>query len=471
MFFHSLSSLIIFLPIVFIIFPLIKKFNYQYANVFLLIFSLVFYAFDIPWFVIPLLISSFSDYFISSKLINQNNLGKNIRIYLLITSFLINIGLLVTFKYSLLISNTINLKTTSGFINNIDSLILPAGISFYTFQTLSFSIDSFKKKIKKMPSFNDYFLYVSYFPQLVAGPILRPEEFFDKNSKPILNQNHNLIKNGFSRLCYGLFIKLCIADELSRFNDIAFLADSNMLGFLDTWTMAFGFGLQIYFDFSAYSHIAIGISRIIGLPIKENFIFPYSSNSVTEFWRRWHISLSTWVSDYLYNFLNRKLSPFFYGVIPLIITWSIMGIWHGASWRFAFWGLLNGIFILIHRIFKNNDLIKDKFQKLDLINNLITLCAIMSTWIYFRSTSWAQANTLYKKLFNFQNFNLGLAENYYLVVTIFLLVTLFAGYLDKSKFSEIIKNNRILQILASSISLVLSLIFISNQNSFIYFQF
>ena len=471
MFFHSLSSLIIFLPIVFIIFPLIKKFNYQYANIFLLIFSLVFYAFDIPWFVIPLFISSFSDYFISSKLINQNNLGKNIRIYLLITSFLINIGLLVTFKYSLLISNTLNLKTTNSFINMIDSLILPAGISFYTFQTLSFSIDSFKKKIKKMPSFNDYFLYVSYFPQLVAGPILRPEEFFDRNSKPILNQNLNLIKNGFSRLCYGLFIKLCIADELARFNDIAFLADYNMLGFLDAWTMAFGFGLQIYFDFSAYSHIAIGISRIIGLPIKENFIFPYSSNSVTEFWRRWHISLSTWVSDYLYNFLNRKLSPFFYGVIPLIITWSIMGIWHGASWRFAFWGLLNGILILIHRIFKNNDFIKDKFQKLDLISNLITLCAIMSTWIYFRSTSWAQANTLYKKLFNFQNFNLGLAENYYLVVTIFLLVTLFAGYLDKSKFSEIIKNNRILQILASSISLVLSLIFISNQNSFIYFQF
>ena len=115
-----------------------------------------------------------------------------------------------------------------------------------------------------------------------------------------------------------IILKLCIADELSRFNDIAFLADSNMLGFLDTWTMAFGFGLQIYFDFSAYSHIAIGISRIIGLPIKENFIFPYSSNSVTEFWRRWHISLSTWFSDYLYNFLNRKLSPF-YGVIPLII--------------------------------------------------------------------------------------------------------------------------------------------------------
>lgn len=471
MFFHSLSSLFIFLPIVFIIFPLIKKFNYQYANVFLLIFSLVFYAFDIPWFVIPLLISSFSDYFISSKLINQNNLGKNIRIYLLITSFLINIGLLVTFKYSLLISNTLNLKTTTSFINMIDSLILPAGISFYTFQTLSFSIDSFKKKIKKMPSFNDYFLYVSYFPQLVAGPILRPEEFFDRNSKPILNQNLNLIKNGFSRLCYGLFIKLCIADELARFNDIAFLADYNMLGFLDAWTMAFGFGLQIYFDFSAYSHIAIGISRIIGLPIKENFIFPYSSNSVTEFWRRWHISLSTWVSDYLYNFLNRKLSPFFYGVIPLIITWSIMGIWHGASWRFAFWGLLNGILVLIHRIFKNNDFIKDKFKKLDLISNLITLYAIMSTWIYFRSTSWEQANTLYKKLFNFQNFNLGLAENYYLVVTIFLLVTLFAGYLDKSKFSEIIKNNRILQILASSISIVLSLIFISNQNAFIYFQF
>ena len=389
MFFHSISSLFIFLPFIFITYPLIKLRNNRISNFYLLLFSLIFYSFDTPWFLIPLLISAISDFFISRRLINIKNEFKTTRIILLATSVFLNIGLLIIFKYGFLFSSLFkfySLESTANFFRNI---ILPAGISFYTFQTLSFTIDSFNKKIKKMPEFFNYILFVSYFPHLVAGPILSPSEFFDENSQPKLNKRNNYFNNGISRICYGLFLKLCLADELSIFNDIAYKSDFYELGFIDAWTMAFGFGLQIYFDFSAYSHMAIGVSEILGLKIKENFNFPYLSTSSTEFWRRWHISLSTWISDYLYSFLNRNLPIYLFGIIPLLSTWMIMGLWHGSSWRFAMWGLINGLLVLTHRIFKNYKYNHFKFiLKSKLFSWLITTFPLMSTWIYFRSTRW-----------------------------------------------------------------------------------
>jgi len=468
MFFHSISSLLLFLPFIFITYPLIKKINIYYSNLFLLLFSLFFYSFDIPLFLIPLLISGISDYLISKKIININNQENRKKQILLLMSILINITLLIIFKYSIILSNGFDFFGINYLSNSFKSIILPAGISFYTFQTLSFSIDSYKGKIKKIPSLIDYLLYVCYFPQLVAGPILRPKEFFNTNAIPFLNKNNSNFKNGFSRICFGLFLKLCLADELSIFNDVAFESNFYNLGFIDSWTMAFGFGLQIYFDFSAYSHMAIGISNIIGLQIKENFIFPYSSNSVSEFWKRWHISLSLWVSDYLYKFLNSKITKYFLGILPLLITWTIMGIWHGASLRFAFWGLLNGLLIVIYRLFKriNFPILKSKF-----ISFLLTLFSIMSTWIYFRSTSWEQANYLYITLFNINKLELGLSENYYLIVFIFTISTLIAGSLWNSKYITSLRKNEIINIISSAIALGFAFIFINRQNSFIYFQF
>ena len=468
MFFHSISSLLLFLPFIFITYPLVKKINIFYSNLFLLLFSLFFYSFDIPLFLIPLLISGISDYFISRKLININNQENEGKQILLFMSILINITLLIIFKYSIILSKGFDFFGINYLSNTFQSIILPAGISFYTFQTLSFSIDSFKGRIKKMPSLIDYLLYVCYFPQLVAGPILRPQEFFNKNAIPFLNKNNSNFKKGFSRICFGLFLKLCLADELSIFNDVAYESNFYNLGFLDSWTMAFGFGLQIYFDFSAYSHMAIGISNIIGLQIKENFIFPYSSNSVSEFWKRWHISLSLWVSDYLYKFLNSKITKYFLGIMPLLITWTIMGIWHGASLRFAFWGLLNGLLIVIYRLFKkiNLPLIKIKY-----FSCLFTLFPIMSTWIYFRSTSWEQANYLFNTLFNVNKLGLGLKENYYLIVFLLTISTLILGSIWDSKNIISLRKNEILNIISTALALGFSIIFINRQTSFIYFQF
>ena len=472
MFFHSITSLIIFLPIIFLSYPIIKKINRNIANKYLLLFSLIFYSFDTPWFIIPLLISAISDYFVSRELIENKNEINSYRICLLLISIFINIGLLIIFKYQDFISNILGLLGNNLSVIYGRNIILPAGISFYTFQTLSFTIDSFKREIKKIPSFSDYLLYVSYFPQLVAGPILRPSEFFKKNSKPKLINNYIDIRNGFNRICYGLFLKLCLADELANLNDIAFETNYFDLGFFDTWTMAFGFGLQIYFDFSAYSHMAIGVSKIIGLNIKENFIFPYSSISATEFWRKWHISLSKWVGDYLYSFLNKVLPLYLMGSIPLLITWSLMGLWHGSSLRFAIWGTLNGILILIHRIIKNIDF---KLLKI-IINNkfiswLITLFSLMSTWIYFRSTSWEQANHLYSNLLRIDKTSLGFQENYYLIVFIFSIFTFSFGFIYNSKYFNYISNNIFINFLGTILALSFALIFINTQNSFIYFQF
>ncbi len=471
MFFHSLSSLLIFLPFIFTSYPLIKNYNNNIGNFYLLLFSLFFYSYDKPWFVIPLLFSSICDYFISKKLIGEINATNSKRLILLIFSILINIGLLITFKYSNLIISTFNLESSPYISDQIQSIIIPVGISFYTFQTLSFSIDAFNKKIKFMPSFCDYLLYVSYFPQLVAGPILRPSDFFDKKSKLKLNENSSDIKNGFTRICYGLFLKLCLADEIGALNDLAYSSDFYTLSFLDAWTMAFGFGIQIYFDFSAYSHMAIGISKIIGLPIRENFKFPYLSLSSTEFWRRWHISLSSWVSDYLYELLNRKLPKIFYGFIPLLITWAIMGIWHGSSWKFAVWGLLNGVFVLIHRIFKKLNWDIKKVFNLRIISWSFTLFCTMSTWIFFRSNNWEQASYLYKNLFKITTLNLGLKENYYLIVFTFSLGILISGLIFHSKYFKNIVNNIYIRFFSSTLALIIAIIFLNRQNTFIYFQF
>ncbi len=476
MFFHSPTSLFLFLPCVFIFYPLIERKSFKLSKIFLLIFSLTFYGFNHPWFIIPLLCSAYFDFIISKNLIT-NDLNNTLRFINLLTSITLNIGLLIFFKYIPFIEESflfLPLKNSYNFPNQL-RFIMPAGISFYTFQTLSYVFDAFKRKINKSPEALDYLLYVCYFPQLVAGPILRPSDFFDENSICKVSSHNSNISDGFQRICFGLFLKLCIADELSRLNDIAFTSNYSLLSTLDAWTMSFGFGLQIYFDFSAYSHMAIGISKIIGLSIKENFSFPYLSKSSTEFWRRWHISLSSWVNDYLYSFLNFRLPLWLYGSIPLLLTWAIMGLWHGSSWRFVMWGLLNGFFVLIHRIYKNF-LLNYKFFKylsIPIISWFVTLSTTMSTWIYFRATDWDQANTLFLKLWKFQ-FTLNFRENYYLFILIFSLSSLIAGLIWEKKdqlfFKKILKN-KFISFLACSICLAFATIFIERQVAFIYFQF
>ena len=240
---------------------------------------------------------------------------------------------------------------------------MPLGISFYTFQTISYVVDVYRKVINHEPNFFIYGCYVTFFPQLVAGPILRANEVIPQ-FKNHINFKYEYLNIGIRRILYGLFLKVVLADNIAPLVDLGFSTDNNSLSAIDIWTLSFLFGFQIYFDFSAYSHIAIGSAKLLGITFPENFNFPYVSSSPKEFWQRWHISLSSWIRDYLYlPIAGVKFQKNSIGGLPvevhqdhrnkiksLFITWSIMGLWHGANWTFLIWGLYHAIIIFSYRL-------------------------------------------------------------------------------------------------------------------------
>ena len=478
MFFHSPLSLFVFIPFSIIAFLLLGQTRQIYRKAFLLLFSLFFYGFDHPWFLVPLLWSAIADYFFSNLLVVREYLNSTSKKILLFMSIASNMSLLFAFKYIPLISESLDLFGISSIIPpSLLRIAMPAGISFYTFQTMSYVFDAYRGKITSRVKFIDYLVYVCYFPQLVAGPILRPNEFFDGSGNMLISSKNSRIYSGFQRICFGLFLKLALADELARLNDIAYSVDA-LVSFttLDSLTMATGFGLQIYFDFSAYSHMAIGISELIGLPIRENFNFPYLARSATEFWRRWHISLSRWVRDYLYSFLNFRLPMYCFGAIPILVTWILMGLWHGASWRFAAWGAINGLLVLIHRLYKS---LRNKYSFIQFLSYpvpafLITNLSIMCSWIYFRAGSWSHANSIFVGLFN-PSLHLSLRENYYIFVFLFGVGATIAGlFWENRDDNNLIKNlvcHKVVVFAANTICLGLGLLFLNRQTPFIYFQF
>jgi len=330
--------------------------------------------------------------------------------------------------------------------------------------------------------------YVIFFPQLVAGPILRAGEvlwqFKEKRQFKLENLN-----NGIQRIILGLFLKIVLADNISKFVDQGFLMDPKLISAFDVMTLSYLFGFQIYFDFAGYSHIAIGCALTMGIKFRENFNFPYHSISPKIFWKNWHISLSSWVRDYIYlpllkiKSVNNSEGGFdkyldhqnlkFYTIIALFITWSLMGLWHGASWNFVFWGIWNFLVILLFR------LIKKLFNKNNYFENIISwfisLNLIMLGWIFFRSENLdlsfqMLSNLLYFKYWTF----LSLRENTYLVAFFVAFFYLISPVIIKVFKFFSIKYKLIADfILAISIILSLILILIYNQevNQFIYFQF
>jgi len=340
MIFNSLSYiLLLFLVVIF-------YWLLPYRARLILIFtsSLVFYGFWKIAFIPILLISVFIDWWIAQKIYKCSK-KKNFFLYI---SLATNLGLLFYFKYLIFFANNaIGFANILGFEIDLIALniILPLGISFYTFQTISYTVDvyrGFRKPVKDLILFS---CYVTFFPQLVAGPILRAKEVIPQFiNRPKFSCDYIFI--GFRLILFGLFLKVVLADNVSIFVDRGFAIDIENLSAIDIWTLAFLFGFQIYFDFSGYSFIAIGSARMIGIIFPNNFNFPYISSSPKEFWQRWHISLSSWIRDYLYLPLNKKkvenrsLGGFKKSLKSsgskksLFITWGIMGFWHGANWTF-----------------------------------------------------------------------------------------------------------------------------------------
>ena len=465
MLFTSISFLYYFLPALIIIYFITPK---KYKNIILLIASLLFYLYGEPKYVF-LMIAEIIIAYIGAILIDKyKNQSKNI----LITTLFIHVFLLIIFKYTDFIIQTINDISNANI--KLLNIALPIGISFYTFQIISYIIDVYNGKVNVQKNIIKLATYVSLFPQLVAGPIVR----YQTVEKELDDRVHsfNNFAYGIRRFTIGLAKKVLIANALGELCSKAFLADEKTIVFF--WIFGVSYMLQLYFDFSAYSDMAIGLGRIFGFHFPENFNYPYISKSITEFWRRWHISLSTWFKDYVYIPLGGNREGKYKQIRNILIVWLLTGIWHGANWTFLIWGLLFGIILIIEKIWLNKFM-----EKLpSFIRRIYVLFIVMILFIIFNSDNMSVALTNIKGLFGMNgeafvnDYTLHYLKSYLPVLIIALLgSTPFIKILiDKLRKNKYVNNiiNILEPILIVVILVVVTSYLIDNSyNPFLYFRF
>ncbi len=396
MLFNSLNFTI-FLPIVFILYWFVTKKNLRLQNILLLVASYFFYA-SWDWrFLFLLIFSTLLDYFTGLKMSEAKNKARKKFWFWL--SVLVNLGFLGVFKYyNFFITSFAEAIENIGLHVNpwTIKVILPVGISFYTFHGLSYVIDIYNDKIKAEKNFIDYSVFVSFFPLLVAGPIERATHLLPQIQKERVFDYSKAI-DGLRQILWGLFKKIVIADQCSKYANWAFdNSDSTSGSNLVLGALFFTF--QIYCDFSGYSDIALGTARLFGIELLRNFAFPYFSRDIAEFWRRWHISLSTWFRDYLYIPLGGSKGGMWMKVRNTFIIFLVSGFWHGANWTFIIWGLLNALYIMPSIIFKTNrtnlDIVAQGkyFPTLkELLSIILTFSLTVFAWIFFRAESVGDA--------------------------------------------------------------------------------
>lgn len=390
MIFSSLLFLFSFLP-----FILIGNYvwrNIKWQNTLLFIASLYFYAWGEREKVFVMLASILLNFFIGKWIENKEGRSK---VVALIVGIVVNLGVLVYFKYSQFIVENINQLLSVLSIPIIDGIKyerLPLGISFYTFQSISYLVDVYRKEVKAQRNFLNLGLYVALFPQLVAGPIVRYNEIAEQ----LLQRTQNLIKfnEGIRRFVIGLGKKMLIANPMAYIADEIYMLPVNDISTPMAWLAVLAYSLQIYYDFSGYSDMAIGLGKMFGFDIAENFNFPYISKSIREFWTRWHISLSIWFRDYLYIPLGGSRGSTLLTMRNLIIVFFITGLWHGASWSFVIWGLFHGIFMLIERA--GFDKILKRMPAI--IQHMYMLLIVVFGWVLFRIENWTDALQIQKTM-------------------------------------------------------------------------
>ncbi len=468
-------------------YTLLHKHN-RVRNTYLLVFSLFFYYKCSGFYFILLLISTLLDYIFGFKIFNSNGWRRR---FFLVLSIVINLGLLFYFKYSYFIIDTINyligseikaLNIMALFSNeffhtelNFSEIILPVGISFYTFQTLSYSIDIFRGKIEPCKSLLDFAFFVSFFPQLVAGPIVRAIDFL-----PQINKPYYLSRVGFGNAVFliatGLVKKVVISDYISvNFVDRVFDNPEIYSGFMNLMAV-YGYSIQIYCDFSGYSDMAIGIAALLGYKLPINFNSPYKSKSITEFWRRWHISLSTWLRDYLYISVGGSRKGKIRTYINLLITMLLGGLWHGAALKFIIWGGIHGLGLAFHKFWSSLISIK-KNMIWSLFSILFTFHFVAFCWMYFRAIDIKIVETMtYQIFFDFEVSELSSRVQGYWKPFSFILFGFFI-HLVPSKFKQNLKNifsSTPIYIQVVIISILIFLIYQAKSaeiQPFIYFQF
>jgi D-alanyl-lipoteichoic acid acyltransferase DltB (MBOAT superfamily) len=479
----------IFLCFTFLFYSFIYKKNIL-RNTYLFIISLFFYYKSGGYFFSLLIFSTIVDYTAGQLIYNSKKLFKK-KLWLII-SIVVNLTVLGYFKYTYFIVDIINqlfntnyevvniLANTTNywFGTNFDiyNIILPVGISFFTFQTMSYTIDVYRNKIKPVNNIIDFAFYVSYFPQLVAGPIVRASEFI-----PQLFIKYKLTKEEFSHALFliinGLIKKMLISDYLSiNFVDRVFENPSLYSG-IENLLSVYGYAIQIYCDFSGYTDIAIGVSLLFGFRLPINFNSPYKATNITDFWRKWHISLSSWLKDYLYISLGGNRKGKIRQYLNLLITMLLGGLWHGANFKFIIWGGIHGIALMIHKIIKsfNFSIPSTRFGRF--ISIFITFHLVCFAWLFFRAPDMQSVNIMLFSIFN--DFNLNVLQQFIISYPILVFLMISAYFIHWLPFSikEWYRGIFIKTPLFVKLIIVVIVIFILYQaktseiQPFIYFQF
>jgi len=384
MVFSSAIFLFGFLPLLLGLYFLSKD---KFRNYILLAFSLIFYGFGGPKLLVMMITIVMIDYIAAILLDKYTN--SKIRKLVIILAVVLNIGTLFYFKY---MGFTVNIINRLASLNiPVPNIVLPIGISFYTFQAMSYVIDVYRKEVKANKNPLNVLLYVSMFPQLVAGPIVRYKTVAEEIEKRKVALDEFTL--GLERFIFGLAKKLIIANNTGKLADLIFEAE--VLATPLAWLGAISYALQIYFDFSAYSDMAIGLGKMFGFNFEENFNYPYISKSVTEFWRRWHISLSTWFRDYVYIPLGGNRKGMKRQILNLFIVWSLTGIWHGAALNFLLWGLYYFVFLILEKFVLKKVL--DKLPKW--VGHIYTLFVVLIGWVLFRAEGLRGCVKILKAMF------------------------------------------------------------------------
>lgn len=461
--FSSPVFVFMFLPITYFLYSLCK--NIKYKNYILMIGSLLFYsASRLDWFLI-LMVSIVANYFMGIFVSKENSFRK----IALILTIILNLSVLFVFKY---------MNFFTGILSNVSflklkqtSITLPIGISFFTFQCLSYVVDVYRDPLQRVNNISKLILYISFFPQLIAGPIIKYSDISEQID--CRKENYTCTVYGIRRFVLGLSKKMFLANTLGEVSDMVYALSLSDVNFLVAWIGAVCYMFQIYFDFSGYSDMAIGMGEMFGFKIKENFDSPYLSSSIKDFWHRWHISLSSWFRDYLYIPIGGNRLGIYRTKLNKIVVFFLTGMWHGANWTFIVWGLWHGIFLIVE------DFLKNRLKIPNVVGRIYTIIIVCIGFVIFRADNIMQAcNMIYSMIFRFymSERNMIIIHNiatpsvlFYIIISVLLTLV----DMKKTKIICRIKRN---DIISMGITFVLFLLCIlklatGSFNPFIYTQF
>lgn len=474
MVFSSILFLLYFLPVFLLVYVLLPK---KAKNGWALLVSILFYAWGAPNFLYVVLGTSLLDFYLVKALYTTTNQRKK-KIWLCI-SVSLNLGLLAYFKYANFFIENVNTALASVGIDQLawTQVALPIGISFFTFQTLTYAIEVYRNEHPPFDRPTHYLLYKLIFPHAIAGPIIRfksvAAQVLDRQETP----DDRLL--GLFRFAIGLAKKVLIANVLAKQADLYMGGELSALSFDEAWLGILAYTFQIYFDFSGYSDMAIGLARMMGFRFPENFDSPYTAQSITEFWRRWHITLGAFMRDFLYiplggNRVRQKWRLYF----NLWLVFLVSGLWHGASWNFVFWGAFHGLFLILDRLFLLK--ILAKIGKVPSV--LFTFFIVAMAWVLFRLENWNDALTFYKQLFDYKDIKFVELNNSFIFI---LLIAIFFSLFGRTKIGSNVAallmaqnpvvslSNAVFITFSAILLLFFSIVFLSasDLNPFIYYRF